>query len=120
MTGEQVIFAVYLFVSALLFGLGVPLWREKVPPNWWYGFRTPTTLGDERIWYPVNRVTGWWMIAIGVVTVPVALATYLTGMTANEAALYNMGSMLIGTVGMMVHGFALLGRLKRELPIQRR
>jgi hypothetical protein len=42
-------------ITGLLFvGLSIPLLRGKVPPNQWYGFRTRLTLGDPRIWYPVN------------------------------------------------------------------
>lgn len=115
MTDEQIIFALHLGVCALLFGMGVPLWREKVRPNHWYGFRTPATIREERIWYPVNRVTGCWMMATGVISAPVVVATFLAGLSADEAALTNLAVILIGIVGMIVQGLTLIAKLKREL-----
>ncbi len=38
--------------------VGLPLWMRKVPMNHFYGFRTPRTVTDERVWYPVNAVIG--------------------------------------------------------------
>jgi uncharacterized membrane protein len=46
----------------LLFALAalgcLPLALGVVPPNGWYGFRTPRSVTDERVWYPVNRQLG--------------------------------------------------------------
>jgi uncharacterized membrane protein len=50
--------AVFLATAALLFALHVPLLLGKVPPNRFYGFRTPRVVSDERVWYPVNKVAG--------------------------------------------------------------
>jgi hypothetical protein len=36
-----------------------------VPPNGWYGYRLPSTVGDARVWYPVNRRGGRHMLRIG-------------------------------------------------------
>ncbi len=47
-----------LLVSAALFTAGMPLWLGKVGPNRFYGFRTPRTIADDRVWYPVNKVSG--------------------------------------------------------------
>jgi hypothetical protein len=52
------------FVSAL----GLPLALGKVRPNPWYGFRTPRTLSDERVWYPTNRITGWYLVVTGILS----------------------------------------------------
>ena len=38
--------------------LGVPQWIAMVGPNRFYGVRTPATLGDEAVWYAVNRAAG--------------------------------------------------------------
>ncbi len=34
-----------------------------VPPNPYYGFRTPATMATEQAWYVANRLMGFWMIA---------------------------------------------------------
>lgn len=51
--------------SALLFGcaviaaISVPLILRKIPPNRFYGFRTPRTLADRTLWFRVNCFAGW-------------------------------------------------------------
>lgn len=93
--------------------MGVPLWQEKVGPNYWYGFRTPSTIRNEQIWYPVSRVTERWTMATGAVSAPVIVATFLAGLTADQAALTNLVPILVGV--MVVHGLLLVRRLKRQL-----
>ena len=44
----------YGLISLLLIGLSIPLMGGKVPPNFWYGFRTRLTLDNPEICYPVN------------------------------------------------------------------
>ena len=46
---------------------GIPMVLGKVPRNRWYGFRLPITLKDDRIWYPVNKTMGCFLIWIGVI-----------------------------------------------------
>jgi len=51
----------YLIVAGtgLLMALvGLPLWLQKVRPNWLYGFRTPRTVSSEALWYASNKVGG--------------------------------------------------------------
>ena len=61
----------------LIAALGVPMWREKIPPNALYGFRTPRTVTDERVWYPVNRVGGRDLFLAGVAMAAIAAALHL-------------------------------------------
>jgi len=44
--------------AVLLLVLSIPLAAQMVPPNRLYGFRTPRTRADERVWYPTNKITG--------------------------------------------------------------
>ena len=55
-------FAIGIFVPFVALALSVPLILEKVPPNNTYGFRTSKTLSAPEIWYPANRVAGWFMV----------------------------------------------------------
>jgi len=51
---------------SLLFGgagllfitLSIPLIQGRVPPNSTYGFRTPKSLANPKIWYAINRISG--------------------------------------------------------------
>jgi uncharacterized membrane protein len=42
----------------LLLFAAVPLVLGLIPPNRFYGFRSPKTLSDDGIWYRVNRFAG--------------------------------------------------------------
>ena len=57
--------------------LGIPLILGRVPRNGLYGFRVPSTLSDDRVWYPVNRSTGWFMVSNGVVILAIVCAATL-------------------------------------------
>jgi uncharacterized membrane protein len=58
----------YAFLGLLLAGLAIPLMREVVPPNRWYGFRIPLTLEDRQTWYAVNAWAGRRLLLLGGVT----------------------------------------------------
>jgi uncharacterized membrane protein len=66
----------YMFLGVLFIGLSVPMVLKKVPPNNWYGFRTPKTLSDTKIWYESNRIAGQGMLVVGVLVIVAALALY--------------------------------------------
>lgn len=51
----------------LLLLLGLPMALGKVPPNPWYGFRSPRALSSPDAWYPVNRLGGFSLMAAGVI-----------------------------------------------------
>ena len=48
--------AVFLGVATLIAGLSLPMYFEKIPPNRWYGIRTPKTLANKETWYRVNKI----------------------------------------------------------------
>src|SRR5687767_10345058 len=66
-------------VGIVFIGIGIPLLREQVKPNVWYGCRTHKTLSDEKIWYAVNRVTGRGFIIAGILLVISSLAVSIVG-----------------------------------------
>ncbi|MBI1424754.1 MAG: hypothetical protein GC149_15015 [Gammaproteobacteria bacterium] len=47
-----------LAVSLLIVGVAVPLALRWVPRNVIYGFRTRTTLSDDKLWYAANAYFG--------------------------------------------------------------
>jgi uncharacterized membrane protein len=53
---------VLLGAGLVLIGVGVSLVLGRIGRNRVYGYRTPRTVQDDRIWYPVNAMTGLWMI----------------------------------------------------------
>lgn len=73
--------ALYLIayvLPALLVIAAIPMILGKVPPNRVYGFRTPKTLSSPEIWYPANRIAGWWTIAAGVSAICLNLMVWWT------------------------------------------
>lgn len=68
---------VTVLVLAVVFVLvALPLVLRKVPPNSLYGFRTPATLKNEKIWYEANAHFGRGMIMAGIASVLAILVLY--------------------------------------------
>ncbi len=67
---------IFLVSAVITIGLGLPLKKRKVKPNWFYGFRTPATLKDEALWYDVNEKTGTDLVVIGNVLAVLAAAMF--------------------------------------------
>ncbi|SFT47548.1 SdpI/YhfL protein family protein [Kosakonia arachidis] len=51
----------------VLMALAIPLARQRIKPNRFYGVRTARTLHDEVVWYRANRVFGVAMLLCGAV-----------------------------------------------------
>lgn len=66
----------FVCTGLLLVGLSIPLMLRRVKPNWWYGFRTPKTFSDERIWYESNAYAGKWLLIAGAIHTVVSLVLY--------------------------------------------
>lgn len=69
--------ALFVGVGMLLIGLSIPLVRRRVKPNPLYGFRTPKTFRNERIWYEANAYSGRLLLRLGLVVIVAAVGLYL-------------------------------------------
>jgi hypothetical protein len=69
-----------LAVDALAVALAIPLLMRKVPRNRLYGFRTRSTLADDRVWYEANAY-----FAVRLVVLSVFSALVLWGVWATRA-----------------------------------
>ena len=67
----------YAVMGILLILASVPMITERVPPNRWYGFRTPRTQSDPRVWYPANRMAGQYLAFAGLLIELATLAVAL-------------------------------------------
>ena len=72
----EFIFLVSIGIGFLIIGLAVPLVKEKIKPNVWYGFRTAKTLSDEKIWYPANKYAGQKMICAGTMIIVLSILIF--------------------------------------------
>jgi len=103
-----------LFIAAgvIFMGLAMPLILGKVPPNQWYGFRTPKTLSEARIWYPVNRIMGFDLLAVGTATIISAVSILVTGrsISITQAVITNMAVLFTSLILGLIHGFWTLSK----------
>ena len=65
-------------LPAFLICLAIPMALGLVPPNRFYGFRTPKTMSSPAVWYPANRVSGWCIIAAGLLAIGLNFALWIT------------------------------------------
>jgi uncharacterized membrane protein len=56
---------IFALLSVLVALPGIPLWIAMIGPNRYYGVRNALTLGDEAIWYAVNRTAGRDLVVMG-------------------------------------------------------
>ncbi len=71
------IFLLVACLGALSVVLGIPLYLQKIKPNYIYGYRTRRTLSDERIWYAANKYFAKLFIISGIVTTSASLILFL-------------------------------------------
>lgn len=100
-------------VGVTLIALCIPLALQKVKPNGWYGFRTPKTLSNEKIWYEANRVAGIDLTIAGVLTIFTSIALFFFSGIFSEKQLIT--TLIIVTIGSLwaavIHSFIVLRRL---------
>ena len=96
--------------ALLMVGLGVPLMLGKVKRNRWYGFRTPTTLSSDDIWYPANKSMGWAMFWNGLIMALLVCAALLE--VPGFSLLLVLVYMPLSTVVILALGFRTIAQLK--------
>jgi hypothetical protein len=109
------IFWMYVVSGVLFIALGLPMAARRVPPNGWYGFRTPKTLkpGNERIWYDANAYCGRLLQWVGLLTAAGTVGFwYVPGLTVDTYSLACLVVMMTGIVWMCVASFRYLATLK--------
>jgi uncharacterized membrane protein len=65
---------VAMILGGLVFiAVGVPTVLGRIGRNRIYGYRSPRTLRDDRIWYPVNAMSGLWLIWGGLLSLVIGV-----------------------------------------------
>jgi uncharacterized membrane protein len=91
---------VNVFVGILLAGLSVPLVLRRVKPNSLYGFRTPKTLSNQRIWYETNAFAGRLSLGLGVAFALMSIMLYF--LLGANFVVYNVACASVLLVGFVV------------------
>jgi hypothetical protein len=97
--------------SALaLLALGLPLWRGKVPPNRFLGFRTPRTLSDRGLWYRVNAQGGADLCRLGALLLALCLLGAADTLSPSGVLLAYLVLMNLGFVALLLRGLSVIAR----------
>lgn len=93
--------------------LGIPLLFEKIKPNWIYGFRTPKTMSDKKIWYDANKYSGRDLIIIGFIVVVGTLFLFLLrdGLSYDVIGYIGIILLVIPLFVLLIRGLAYIRRL---------
>jgi len=106
---------IILFILSGVFftALGVPMLRGWIPPNSFYGFRTPATITDPALWYPANRYAGRRMIEAGIVLALASTAlAFAPGLSEDEYALAVTTVLLAALAVVVVRSLRYLKRIR--------
>lgn len=110
MTGTLLI---YFAVGLLVAALALPMMYDKIPPNGFYGFRTPRTLSDPNVWYPANRVAGRNLAVAGVIVSTTAVVLFAMHKSIPPRAM-DLTLLIVSMaafIGAVVHSFIALRRI---------
>ncbi|HSP63363.1 MAG TPA: SdpI family protein [Pyrinomonadaceae bacterium] len=107
------VFLLYGIGGVLLVAISLPMMYDKVPPNGFYGFRTPRTLSDPNLWYPANRVAGRNLAVAGVIVSTTALVVFAVqkSIQPRTAALTLLIVSMASLSGAVVHSFIALRKM---------
>ena len=93
--------------------IALPLMLRKVPRNFVYGFRTPATLGDDRIWYEANAHFGRRLVLACVVSAGAILALAGAGVSPRAFLNASIAALVVPVFIATVATFRFVGALKR-------
>jgi uncharacterized membrane protein len=107
------IFLLYGIGGVLLIAISLPMMYDKVPPNGFYGFRTPRTMSDPNLWYPANRVAGRNLAVAGVIVSTTALVVFAMhkSITPRNASVILLVVSMMALIGAVVHSLIALRRM---------
>ena len=113
MRPQMLLMTLFFATGLLLCALAIPLIREQIPRNPWYGFRVPKTLASDEVWYPANRHMGGWLLLCGVITVTGVLALWpFAGRLAVDAVgWWGLALTVIPLMAAVYKGFRFLEKL---------
>lgn len=106
----------FIGVGLLIAALAVPLALGKVPMNRWYGFRTPRTVSDPRLWAPVNTMAGRTMIPMGAVYVLLGALVLLGTVSAEVVGLVSGLVSFVPVLWMMWRASVIAAEIDGRLP----
>ena len=107
------VFLLYGMGGMFLIAISLPMMYDKVPPNGFYGFRTPRTMSDPNLWYPANRVAGRNLAFAGLIVSTTALVVFSIHKSINPrtATLTLLVVSMASLIGAVVHSWLAVRRM---------
>ncbi len=100
MTGTLI---AYIAVGLVLVAGGIPLAMRKVRPNPWYGFRTRSTMSDERLWFEANASAGRVLVTGGLVAILTVIFLFFQDVPEPEReARFSSSALMLVSIDMLV------------------
>ena len=106
---------IFFIIGLVFIGLVIPMILRKIPPNGYYGFRTPKAFSSEKIWYEINWYCGRDCFVIGLLLCIYNLILFLFQSSIKNIDIWGIaGNLLILGVGptlMLIRGLIHLKKL---------
>ena len=116
---EKIILISFLLTGILFIGSSIPLLLNKIPPNDWYGFRTPKTQSNEEIWYKSNRYMARDFLILGIIHLAFTISYFIYSLfniltDHTNSMIFAIGGtsiLSLGTLVMIIRSFLYLRKL---------
>lgn len=104
---------VIFFLTGILFAaLALPLIKQKIKINSWYGIRIPQTMENVNVWYKVNKIMGKYIFSWGILISVLSLYFILKPTNPNYLMVYILlGITIIGAILLVVISFKVANRI---------
>jgi hypothetical protein len=74
----------HIFIALVIILISIPLVKEKIPMNTWYGVRFNKSYGSDENWYRINRYGGRQLIIWSVVLAFLGIVTIFLPIDQNS------------------------------------
>jgi uncharacterized membrane protein len=113
MDDATIVMIVFLIAGVAEILQGIPLFLEKIKPNWLFGFRLPSTVKNKELWYKVNRYMGRGLIYAGIILVIGTLFVFIIdiGLSLFEKTMFLVILLAIPLSFVIIDGFIYLKKL---------
>ncbi|MBN2046485.1 MAG: SdpI family protein [Anaerolineaceae bacterium] len=105
----------FVIFDLILIGLAIPLMMKKIKPNYFYGFRVRKTLQNEDIWYEVNQYAARYLLATGLISLPISIGLYfIPNINVDDYAWLCLAAFVLPFTISLIQSLRLLNSIKGE------
>ena len=101
----------FLIGAGVIAVASIPMALKMVPPNRLYGFRTPSTLSNQALWYRANTFAGWALLIASVASIALNVGAHRGALSG---VAYGVVIFVLPLVIAVVASFIYLHRIKNE------